>query len=334
MRKIVVVAFDGVVPFDLSMPCEVFGRASISTVDRPYQVSVCANSLSVRAESFDIRVRHGLEEMEGAHTIIVPGIADTSLRAPKALIRALDGAAQKGVRIASICTGAFILAEAGLLDGRRATTHWLATADLASRFPSVIVDPGILYVDSGQILTSAGAASGLDLCLHLIRKDFGSVVAADAARLAVMPLERSGNQAQLIIHEAPSSADTLQPLLDWLLNNLHKHMDIATIAGAAGMSTRTLIRRFRQQTGTTPRQWLLVNRIKFAQRLLETTALSVEQIVGKVGFDSASSFRSRFQRTVGINPTAYRRAFRSQREVQFRAPFDRGSSVDKHLTTT
>ena len=201
------------------------------------------------------------------------------------------------------------MAAAGLLDGLRATTHWLAASQLASRYPNVTVDPNVLFVDNGQILTSAGAAAGLDLCLHMVRCDHGAAVAAAAARLAVMPLEREGGQAQFILSEPPSAPDALQPLLGWLLQHLDQPLQLEDIARQAAMSTRTLSRRFLEQTGTTPLQWLLAQRVRRAQELLETTALSIEQVATAAGFGSAAAFRDRFSKLVGASPQVYRRTF-------------------------
>src|SRR6266511_3059605 len=220
-------------------------------------------------------------------------------------------AAANGTRIASICSGAFILAATGLLDGHRATTHWLAAALLAELHPAIDVDPDVLYVDNGQLLTSAGAAAGLDLCLHLIRRDHGSAVAADAARLSVMPLEREGGQAQFIVHDQPPTprGSILEPVLRWMEDNCGKDLTLDDMATHAGMSTRTLNRRFREQTGTTPTQWLLRIRIRQAQYLLEATDRPVDRIASQVGFGSPTAFRDRFKRIVGTSPNAYRAAF-------------------------
>ena len=313
MHTVAIVALDGVIPFDLSTPIEVFTRARLPDGRPGYQVRVCAERPEVDAGSFVLRAPWGLEALQDADTIIVPGVAD--LRAPlsPAVGEALRAAAANGTRIASICTGTFPLAATGLLDGLRATTHWLAADRLAAAYPAVEVDPRVLYVDNGRLLTSAGAAAGLDLCLHLIRKDYGSAVAAHAARLSVMPLEREGGQAQFIVHDhtpAPQGS-TLEPLLTWLQDNLAHDLTLPEIAAKAGLSTRTLIRRFRDQTGTTPLQWLHRARIRRAQHLLETTEHSVERIAAQVGFGSATAFRDRFKRTTGISPNAYRRTFSS-----------------------
>jgi transcriptional regulator GlxA family with amidase domain len=256
-----------------------------------------------------MRVPGTLADLTTAHTVIVPGLSDISLKIPEEIIEALRTAAANGARIASICTGAFVLAATGLLDGRRATTHWLAAAELARRYPRIKVDPNVLFVDNGQLLTSAGAAAGLDLCLYLVRRDYGSAVAANTARLSVMPLEREGGQAQFIIYEPPASEAALEPLLRWLEENLHCPLTLEDMARQAQVSIRTLNRRFKEQTGTSPLQWVLATRVRRAQQLLETTGLSIEQVAATVGFESATTFRDRFNRLVGTNPQAYRRSF-------------------------
>jgi transcriptional regulator GlxA family with amidase domain len=309
MYVVAIIAMHGVVPFDLATPCEVLGRVRVPGIHDAYQIRVCGEALSVKAGAFDIRVQWDLRHLAGAHTVIVPGVANPTMPIADEVLSALRAAAADGARIASICTGAFVLAAAGLLDGLRATTHWLAAPELACRYPAVRVDPNVLFVDNGQILTSAGAAAGLDLCLHLVRRDYGAAVAANAARLSVMPLEREGGQAQFIMHEPPASGATLGPLLRWLEQHLHCPLALEEIARQAAMSTRTLNRRFREQTGTTPLQWVLAARIRRAQQLLETTALSIEQVASAVGFESAMTFRDRFRRLVGTNPQAYRRSF-------------------------
>jgi transcriptional regulator GlxA family with amidase domain len=313
MHTIAVLAMDGVIPFDLSTPIEVFTRTRLPDGRAPYRVVVCAPTPEVDAGPFVIRAHHDLSALLGADTIVVPGCADPTVPVPTEVLDALRTAAADGTRIASICTGAFTLAATGLLDGGRATTHWFAAALLAARHPEVEVDPDVLYVDNGQFLTSAGAAAGLDLCLHLIRRDHGSAVAADAARLSVMPLEREGGQAQFIVHEQPPTPRgcTLEPLLTWMGDNATRDLTLDDIAARAGMSTRTLNRRFREQTGTTPLQWLHRTRIRQAQYLLEATTHSVDRIATQVGFGSPTAFRDRFKRLIGTNPHTYRRAFQS-----------------------
>lgn len=311
MHAVAVLALDQVIPFDLSTPIEVFSRTRLPDGRPGYQVRVCAERDEIDAGAFTLRAPWGLEGLQDADTIIVPGIADAAAPLPTAVRDALRSAAADGTRIASVCAGTFPLAATGLLDGLRVTTHWRAAGLLAATHPDIDVDPDVLYVDNGQFLTSAGAAAGLDLCLHMIRRDYGSAVAADAARLSVMPLEREGGQAQFIVYDhAPMPhGSELETLLAWLRENLTRDLTLADIAKWAGTSTRTLIRRFRDQTGTTPLQWLHRARIRQAQHLLETTEHSVERIGGQVGFGSPTTFRDRFKRTTGVSPQTYRRTF-------------------------
>ncbi|MEU0846932.1 helix-turn-helix domain-containing protein [Streptomyces flaveolus] len=311
MHTVAVLALDQVIPFDLSTPIEVFSRTRLPDGRPGYQVRVCAERDEVDAGAFALRAPWGLEGLRDADTIIVPGITDPTVPLSPAVRDALRSAATDGTRIASICVGTFPLAATGLLDGLRVTTHWHAARMLSALHPDVDVDPDVLYVDNGQFLTSAGAAAGMDLCLHMIRRDYGSAVAAHAARLSVMPLERDGGQAQFIVHDhapAPKGSE-LEALLTWLRENLARDLTLADIAAQSGTSTRTLIRRFRDQTGTTPLQWLHRARIRQAQHLLETTEHSVERIGGQVGFGSPTTFRDRFKRTTGVSPQTYRRTF-------------------------
>ncbi|MET8676570.1 helix-turn-helix domain-containing protein [Streptomyces sp. NPDC004647] len=312
MHTVAVLALDQVIAFDLSAPIEVFSRARLPDGRAAYRVRICAATEEVDAGPFTLRAPYGLDALAEADTIILPGTADATVPLPEEVRQALRSAAANGTRIASVCSGAFIFAATGLLDGQRATTHWIAAPLLASLHPEVTVDPDVLYVDNGQFLTSAGAAAALDLCLHMIRKDHGSAVAADAARLSVMPLEREGGQAQFIVHNRPPApaGTTMEPLLGWLEDHADRELTLEDIATHAGMSTRTLNRRFREQTGTTPLQWLHRTRIRRAQALLESTTHSVERIAVQAGFGSPTAFRERFKRVVGTSPHAYRRAFR------------------------
>ena len=312
MHTVAVLALDGVIAFDLATPIEVFGRTRLPDGRAAYRVKVCALGGDVDAGAFTLRAPWDLSILDAADTIILPGLADPTAPLAPEILEALRQAADSGTRIASICVGAFTLAATGLLDGKRATTHWAAAELLAARHPLVDVDPAVLYVDNGQFLTSAGAAAGLDLCLHMIRSDHGSAVAADAARLSVMPLEREGGQAQFIVHERPPSAEmtSLDPLLRWMHENSRDDLTLDDLARRAGTSTRTLNRRFREQTGTTPLQWLHRVRIHQAQYLLETTTHSVDRIAAQVGFGTPTAFRDRFKRVVGTSPASYRAAFR------------------------
>ncbi len=305
MHEVAILVMDRVVPFDFAMPIDAFTRTG------RYRVRVCGPKRTVDAGWFELKVPHGLELLSEVDTIILPGHEDPDLVVPPKVVEALRVAVGRGVRIASICSGAFVFAATGLLDGMRATTHWLAAPALAARHPEIEVDPDVLYVDNGQFLTSAGATAGMDLCLHIIRRDHGSAVAADAARVAVMPLEREGGQAQFVAPVPPPAPQgaTLEPLLLWMQDNAACDLTLEDLARQAGMSTRTLNRRFREQTGTTPLQWLHRARVREAQHLLETTTHPVEVIAGRVGFGSATAFRDRFKRIAGTSPQHYRAAF-------------------------
>ena len=309
-HELAVIAFDGIVLGDLAMPLEVFGRARDAGDHAAYEVRVCSHQLRVCCEHLTLEPPHRLSWLVRARTIIVPGVADIERAVPAEILKALRAAIARGTRVASICTGALVLAQTGVLDGRRATTHWRCASELARRYPAIEVDPNVLYVDEGNVLTSAGAAAGLDLCLHIVRNDLGAEAAARVAKDAVMPLERAGGQAQFIEHAPPSGANgTVGVLLCWLEENLNKVLTLAAIARRAGMSTRTLSRRFGEQVGMTPAQWIARARIRRAQRLLETTDLSIERVANEIGLRSASVFRERFRYIVGVSPQAYRRSF-------------------------
>ncbi len=309
MHKVAVLVLNDVVPLDFGIAYQVFGMARLDATDKAYDVFVCAPRRTVRSGGFDIQVRHGLDALADADTIVIPGSEDPSRQVPGSVIVALQKAYAQGKRVASICTGAFILAATGLLDGRRATTHWRFTDELASSYPSVTVEPNVLFVDEGQIVTSAGASAGLDMCLHLVRRDFGQSVAADAARLTVAPLHRDGGQAQFIRHEPPGSPTSLTPLIEWMRDNLHGSHTVDALAARAKISPRTFARRFLEQTGTTPLQWLVLARIDRARELLEESETSIDQIAFLTGFGSPVTFRARFRRIAGLTPTEYRRRF-------------------------
>ena len=304
-------AFDGVVLADLATPCEAFARARDANGNAAYEVRVCSIGPEVESEHVVLRVPWRLSSLQRADTVIVPGVDDLDRVIPEPLLRGIRGAVARGARVASVCSGAFVLAAAGVLDGRRATTHWLAAAELARRYPAVRVDPEVLYVDEGRVVTSAGASAAMDLCLHLVRCDLGAAAAAHLARAAVMPLERAGGQAQFIVPETPPpDGSPIGVLLTWLAQNLRRELPLPVIARRAGMSTRTLSRRFRRQVGTTPAAWIADARVRGAQRLLETTDLSVERVAESVGITSSAVLRERFGRIVGTSPQSYRRSFR------------------------
>jgi transcriptional regulator GlxA family with amidase domain len=255
---------------------------------------------------------YGVDDLVDADTVIVPAAGEEAGRHGP-LIDALRQAYDRGARIASICTGSFLLAEAGLLDGRRATTHWAWAGEMADRYPNVDVDPNVLYVQDGRIFTSAGTAAGIDLCLHLVRLDLGTEIANAVARRMVVPPHRDGGQAQYVDAPLPAcDSDTLAPLLDWAVEHLDEPLTLADLARKANISVRTLVRRFTAATGTTPLQWLLVQRVRRAQHLLESTDQPVERIAALAGFGTAANLRQHFTRVVGVPPMHYRRTFQGE----------------------
>ena len=317
MHTIAVLALPDTIAFDLCTAVETFGRAALPTGEPAYRVLVCGAEPVVTAGPMRIATDHGIDATAEADTIIVPGRNDVTVATPDHVLRALKAAYANGTRIASICSGAFSLAEAGLLDGRRATTHWLAADLFRATYPAVYLDPDVLYVDDGQVLTSAGASAGLDLCLHMVARDHGASVAAHAARLAVAPLHRSGGQAQFILRNvAPAKhiaeRTELDDVLAWIEQQAHRELTLGDIARRAAMSVRTLNRRFQAETGQTPMQWVTGVRIRHAQQLLESTALGIEKIGRDVGFSSPANFREQFRRLTGVPPQSYRNTFRDR----------------------
>lgn len=307
VHSVVVLALDGVIAFDLATPLEVFGHARGSGGEQLYDVAVAGPKRRVSAGALGLWVPHGLDQFAQADTIVIPGRAAGSPPLPEPVARALRTAARRGTRTASICAGALDLAATGLLDGLRATTHWRAAGALAAMHPRVEVCADVLFVDNGKVLTSAGASAGIDLCLHMIARDHGGAVAADAARLAVMPLTREANQAQFIRDDAIGDT-ALSTTLDWIEHNAHLPISVTDIAAHATVSPRTLHRRFTHELGVSPSTWLAKARVRAAQRLLETTNNSVDRIAMQSGLGSATNLRSRFNEFVGTTPTQYRRA--------------------------
>lgn len=305
-HRVAVLVQDHVVLGDLAAPVEIFGR----TPDDRYEVRLCGLQKRLASQYAALEVPWPLRALSWADTVVVPGVERPELQVDAKILGALRGALARGARVTSICTGAFTLAQAGLLDGRRATTHWLAADALARAFPRVRVDASVLFLRAGQVWTSAGAAAGLDLCLHLVREDFGAAVAADVARRAVVALEREGGQAQFIVPTAPEEPGSFAPVLAWLERHLEEPLSMPQLARRAGTSVRSLHRNFRRQLGVTPARWLAQARVRRAQRLLETTRLDVEHIAERSGFASASVLRAHFTKVVGKSPMAWRRTFR------------------------
>ncbi|MFC4118235.1 GlxA family transcriptional regulator [Nonomuraea zeae] len=304
MHRIAAVVVPPVLSFDVSIPLMVFNSVP------HYDVRICTARPGPvpTVGGPDVVVTNGLDAVEWADTVIAVGSGGE--QAPQEVLDALRKAAARGARIASLCTGAFVLAQAGLLDGRRATTHWGLAGDLAARFPSVNVRPDVLFVEDGGIFTSAGAAAAIDLCLHLIRLDYGAAAANAAARLAVVAPVRPGGQAQFIETPLPPERGTsLAPTRAWALERLDRPLTLADLAGHARTSVRTLTRRFHAETGLSPLQWLLHRRVDRARELLETTALPMDQVAEKSGLGSADSLRKHLAGRVGLTPTAYRASF-------------------------
>ena len=314
MHTVAVAVVGGTAQFELAVACEVFGIDRSWMFDEWYDFKLCA------AEPGPVRTGaglildtpYGIDDLLTADTVIVPAAGEVAgQHAP--LIEALRQAYANGARIASICTGAFLLAEAGLLDGRRATTHWAHAAELAERYPDIDVDPNVLYVQDGRIFTSAGTAAGIDLCLHMLRLDLGTDAANAVARRMVVPPHRDGGQAQYVDAPLPScDNDALAPLLDWAIERLDQQITLRDLARQSNVSVRTLVRRFSSATGTTPLQWLLIQRVRRAQHLLESSDQPVERIASLAGFGTAANLRQHFTRVIGVPPMHYRRTFRGE----------------------
>lgn len=311
LRNVVALIDDSVASFELGVVCEAFG---IDRSDQGLPVmdfAVC----SVRpgpvktAAGYSISTEHGLDRVEDADLVAVPAL-DRHREFDPAMLGALQAAVDRGARVMTVCSGAFVLGAAGLLDGRRCTTHWRYTDELAAKYPEAKVDPNVLYVDDGPIITSAGTAAGLDASLYLWRQEYGADVAATVARRMVVPPHREGGQAQYV--EAPIRPTEECPLsdtLEYMVQNLDKPLTVDHLAAQAAMSPRTFARRFRAETGTTPYEWLLTRRLAAAQQLLERGSASVEQIAVQTGFGTAAGLRHHFANRLGTTPQSYRATF-------------------------
>ncbi|MBV9208456.1 MAG: helix-turn-helix domain-containing protein [Actinobacteria bacterium] len=330
LHNVAVVVVHGFLPFEFGTICEVFGVDRSDDGLPSYEFAVVAGEPApLRAHNeFTIQPPWGLERLAEADLIALPAVGDDRLRLdcrqarppagpdaprpfPEDLLEALRRAVARGARVLSVCSGAFILGEAGLLDGRRCTTHWRNAAELARRYPQAKVDPDVLYVDDDPVITSAGTAAGIDACLYLVRKEQGSRVANGIARRMVVPPHRDGGQAQYVDQPvAPSCDGTLRDLLEWLRAHLDQPLSVRQLAARANMSERTFARRFVQDTGTTPQRWLIGQRILLAQQLLEETDQTVDAIADRAGFGNATALRHHFRAWRGTTPNAYRRLFR------------------------
>jgi transcriptional regulator GlxA family with amidase domain len=313
MHRVVALCLDGLVAFDLTAPAQAFGLAARPGGEPLYELSTCSvDGGEVRTTSgFGVTPGAGLGAIRGADTVVVPGYAGILEPPPEQALAALRAAGRRGARVLSVCTGAFALAHAGLLDGRRATTHWAWAGELARRFPAVEVDPAVLFVDEGEAMTSAGLSAGIDLCLHVIRKDFGAAAGERVARHMVAAPHREGGQAQFATRPPAAAGGSLEATRRWARERLGEPLDVAVMSAHAGVSPRTFARRFREETGTTPLQWLLAQRVLEARRLLEESELPVEAVAWRCGFGTAASLRDHFRRATATTPTAYRSAFQA-----------------------
>ena len=315
-HRVALLALDGVVAFDLGTPPQVLGAARDDAGRRLYEVRVATPDAAPVTSSagFTLATGHGLETLAWADTVVVAGIEGSRTDAPVRpdVLAALRAAAARGARTVSICTGAFVLAAAGLLDGRPATTHWFWADRFRQRYPHVRLDPDVLFVDDGDVLTSAGVAAGVDLCLHLVRRDHGAAVANSAARRCVVPPWRAGGQSQYIEHHVPAEPDaSTAPARAWALAHLDRSPDLAELARRSAMSVRTFTRRFRAETGQSPGRWLSEQRVDRARHLLETTDLPVDAVARHAGFGTAAALRAQMAAALGVPPSAYRATFRS-----------------------
>ncbi len=316
-KRLVVVAYDGISPFHLAVPCLVFGEERKEIPMPRFEVEVCRaepGPLRTRA-GFEIATRRGLAALRAADVVFLPSWRDVTETPPEPLLRALRAAHERGATLVGLCLGAFVMAAAGLLDGRAATTHWHWAPAFARRFPRVRLDPAVLYVDEGKLVTSAGTAASLDCCLYLLRKWCGSEIANRVARRIVMAPHRRGGQAQFIeLPVQPSARESrMQDLLDWLQDHLAEPHSLDSLAGRVAMSRRNFTRQFQKATGSSVVQWLTHQRLAAAGRMLEATDRSVEQVAADTGFGSAVSLRQHFATRYGLSPVAYRRQYRSAR---------------------
>ncbi|MFJ6936791.1 helix-turn-helix domain-containing protein [Streptomyces sp. NPDC101132] len=318
LKNVAVALVDGVAPFELGIFCEVFGIDRGEMGLPVYDFAVCGveePQVVGGDQLFTIATRYGTERLAEADLICLPADRRAPARDyPEPLLDALRAAVDRGARVLSVCSGAFVLGAAGLLDGRRCTTHWMHAAALREKYPLARVDPDVLYVDEGPVVTAAGTASGIDACLHLVRQAHGAEVANTIARRMVVPPHRDGGQAQYIRRPLPRTAcDVVGDTLDWMVRNLDGEITVEQLAERAHMSPRTFARRFLQETGTTPYQWVLRQRVLLAQELLESTDDTVDAIAGRCGFGSAAALRHHFLRALGTTPNAFRRTFRGPR---------------------
>ncbi|MFJ3666305.1 GlxA family transcriptional regulator [Streptomyces sp. NPDC090106] len=315
LKNVAAVLLDGVHPFELGVVCEVFGLDRSDDGLPVYDFAVVSAegpTLSTHVGGLSVSTPYGLERLEEADLIAVPAGSHYVVREyPPELLDALVRATERGARVLSVCSGVFVLGAAGLLDGRRCTVHWKHARELALRNPRAVIEPDVLYVDADPVITSAGTASGIDACLHIVRKEQGPEIANKIARRMVVPPHRDGGQAQYVERPLPrDTCDTVGEVLAWMERHLDEDVTVEQLAARAHMSPRTFARRFQQETGTTPYRWILRQRVLLAQRLLEATDETVDAVAGRTGFGTAAALRHQFTRALGTTPNAYRRAFR------------------------
>ena len=312
--RVCVLAYDGLCTFEFGVAYEVFGlsRPEMGPHWYRYQVVAVEDGPLRAAGGLTITADGGLEHLAEADLIVVPGWRAIDAAAPDALLQALRDANRRGACVMSLCSGIAVLAQAGLLSGLKATTHWRYAAAIAARFPDIDLDSSVLYVDNGSVLTAAGSAAGIDLCLHVVRRDFGTEAANSVARRLVVPPHREGGQAQFIPAPVPRDheKERLSPLFDWMRENIGTDLPLAMLAKRAGMSLRSFQRRFEEAAGVSPGEWIAMTRLREAQRLLETEARSdLEEVARLAGYGSAANLRHHFRTRLGITPAAYRRQF-------------------------
>ena len=315
-HTVAVVVYDDVALFELGVACDIFGTSITASSGQPlYCLSICGPAPSVMTDAgFRMEVPHGLDMVHASQTVVVlPTLTPGSV--PAEVLEALRLARARGRRLLSLCTGASVLAAAGLLDGHAATTHWSECAELARQYPRVKVDPKVLFIDDGDLLTSAGSAASLDLCLHVVQRDYGTEIATTVARDLVVPLYRPGGQAQYIETPMPvlADGDLFTDTLGWLRAHLDEPVTVSDLAARSAMSPRTFARRFLASTGATPLAWIVRERVRLAQRLLETSDLPIDVVARTSGFGSPDNLRKHFGRALGTTPQAYRRTFRDPR---------------------
>ncbi|WP_327317742.1 GlxA family transcriptional regulator [Streptomyces sp. NBC_01235] len=319
LKNVAAILLDGVHPFELGVVCEVFGidRSDEGLPVYDFAVASAEGPMLSTHAGFTVGTEHGLERLESADLIAVPAGETYGRRDfPPELLDALRRAVDRGTRVLSVCSGAFVLAAAGLLDGRRCAVHWRHAEQLARLYPRTTVEPDVLYVDEGPVITSAGTAAGIDACLHIVRKEQGPEVANRIARRMVVPPHRDGGQAQYIERPLPRSrCDTVGEVLAWMEQHLDQEVTVEQLAERAHMSPRTFARRFQQETGTTPYRWLLRQRVLLAQQLLEVTDETMDAIAWRAGFGTAGALRHQFVQALGTTPNAYRRTFRGPQSL-------------------